>query len=310
MAIAKIAPDKMGGSFFTSALTTLRLYITNDMYNVTKESEFSLEDMGAKPKQALFYLLPDQKTTYYPIVSLLVAQQYEQLVTYAKTRGNRLPNRVNFILDEFGNFTAIPDIQSKMTVGGGYGIRWNLFIQDFNQLIDKYGQEVAKIIQSNCHFWIYLHSQDNSTNKEISDRLGKYTTSTYSLGGTTQKYAAPSSSTNIQLSERSLLFPDEVALIQRPYQIVTSIYKPVVMKSPDISQWMFNIMLGMGDKAHNTMLIDLDEKLRPERGTAFTEQILWKPWEEILQTAAPVQAASPRFSEPGLHNKPPYFRKG
>lgn len=310
MAIAKIAPDKMGGSFFTSALTTLRLYITNDMYNVTKESEFSLEDMGDKPKQALFYLLPDQKTTYYPIVSLLVAQQYEQLVTYAKTRGNRLPNRVNFILDEFGNFTAIPDIQSKMTVGGGYGIRWNLFIQDFNQLIDKYGQEVAKIIQSNCHFWIYLHSQDNSTNKEISDRLGKYTTSTYSLGGTTQKYAAPSSSTNIQLSERSLLFPDEVALIQRPYQIVTSIYKPVVMKSPDISQWMFNIMLGMGDKAHNTKLIDLDEKLRPERGTAFTEQILWKPWEEILQTAAPVQAASPRFSEPGLHNKPPYFRKG
>ena len=310
MAIAKIAPDKMGGSFFTSALTTLRLYITNDMYNVTKESEFSLEDMGAKPKQALFYLLPDQKTTYYPIVSLLVAQQYEQLVTYAKTRGNRLPNRVNFILDEFGNFTAIPDIQSKMTVGGGYGIRWNLFIQDFNQLIDKYGQEVAKIIQSNCHFWIYLHSQDNSTNKEISDRLGKYTTSTYSLGGTTQKYAAPSSSTNIQLSERSLLFPDEVALIQRPYQIVTSIYKPVVMKSPDISQWMFNIMLGMGDKAHNTKLIDLDEKLRPERGTAFTEQILWKPWEEILQTSAPVQAASPRFSEPGLHNKPPYFRKG
>ena len=310
MAIAKIAPDKMGGSFFTSALTTLRLYITNDMYNITKESEFSLEDMGAKPKQALFYLLPDQKTTYYPIVSLLVAQQYEQLVTYAKTRGNRLPNRVNFILDEFGNFTAIPDIQSKMTVGGGYGIRWNLFIQDFNQLIDKYGQEVAKIIQSNCHFWIYLHSQDNSTNKEISDRLGKYTTSTYSLGGTTQKYAAPSSSTNIQLSERSLLFPDEVALIQRPYQIVTSIYKPVVMKSPDISQWMFNIMLGMGDKSHNTKLIDLDEKLRPERGVAFTEQILWKPWEEILQTAAPVQAAPPRFSEPGLHNKPPYFRKG
>ena len=243
MAIAKIAPDKMGGSFFTSALTTLRLYITNDMYNITKESEFSFEDMVAKPKQALFYLLPDQKTTYYPIVSLLVAQQYEQLVTYAKTQGNRLPNRVNFILDEFGNFTAIPDIQSKMTVGGGYGIRWNLFIQDFNQLIDKYGQEVAKIIQSNCHFWIYLHSQDNSTNKEISDRLGKYTTSTYSLGGTTQKYAAPSSSTNIQLSERSLLFPDEVALIQRPYQIVTSIYKPVVMKSPDISQWMFNIML-------------------------------------------------------------------
>lgn len=38
MAIAKIAPDRMGGSFFTSALTTLRLYITNDMYNITKKT--------------------------------------------------------------------------------------------------------------------------------------------------------------------------------------------------------------------------------------------------------------------------------
>lgn len=143
MAIAKIAPDKMGGSFFTSALTTLRLFITNDMYSLTRESEFSLDDIGKEPKQALFFILPDQKATYYPIVTLIVAQQYDQLVSYAKTRGNRLPHRVNFILDEFGNFAAIDKFQTKMTVAGGYGIRWNLFIQDFNQLIDVYGQEVA-----------------------------------------------------------------------------------------------------------------------------------------------------------------------
>lgn len=292
MAIAKLAPDKMGGSFYTAALTTLRLFITNDIYNMTKESEFSLSDVGAKLKQALFFILPDQKTTYYPIVTLLVSQQYEQLVTYAKKCGNRLPHRVNYILDEFGNFAAISDFQTKMTVAGGYGVRWNLFIQDFNQLIDVYGQEVAKIIQGNCHYWIYLHSQDNSTNEEISKSMGKYTTSTYSLGGSTQKYAAPSSSTNIQLSERSLLNPDEVAKIQRPYQLVISTNAPAIMYSPDISQWAFNAMLGMGDKAHNTRLIELDENARPERGGKSTEQLLWKPWEEILrESSAPPAAA-------------------
>ena len=36
MAIAKLAPDKMGGSFYTAALTTLRLFITNDIYSMTK----------------------------------------------------------------------------------------------------------------------------------------------------------------------------------------------------------------------------------------------------------------------------------
>ena len=310
MAIAKLAPDKMGGSFYTAALTTLRLFITNDIYNMTRESEFSLADVGAKPKQALFFILPDQKTTYYPIVTLLVSQQYELLVTYAKKCGNRLPHRVNYILDEFGNFAAISDFQTKMTVAGGYGVRWNLFIQDFNQLIDKYGQEVAKIIQGNCHFWIYLHSQDNSTNEEISKNMGKYTTTTYSLGGSTQKYSAPSSSTNIQLSERSLLNPDEVAKIKRPYQIVLSPDPPAVMYSPDISQWTFNIMLGMGDKAHNTKLIELDENARPERGGKSTEQLLWKPWEEILrESSAPPAAAVPRRSESVLDNKPPYFRR-
>ena len=309
MAIAKLAPDKMGGSFYTAALTTLRLFITNDIYNMTKESEFSLSDVGAKLKQALFFILPDQKTTYYPIVTLLVSQQYEQLVTYAKKCGNRLPHRVNYILDEFGNFAAISDFQTKMTVAGGYGVRWNLFIQDFNQLIDVYGQEVAKIIQGNCHYWIYLHSQDNSTNEEISKNMGKYTTTTYSLGGSTQKYSAPSSSTNIQLSERSLLNPDEVAKIKRPYQIVLSPDPPAVMYSPDISQWTFNAMLGMGDKAHNTRLIELDENARPERGGKSTEQLLWKPWEEILRESSAQSAAVPRRSESVLDNKPPYFRR-
>ena len=309
MAIAKLAPDKMGGSFYTAALTTLRLFITNDIYSMTRESEFSLADVGTKPKQALFFILPDQKTTFYPIVTLLVSQQYELLVTYAKKCGNRLPHRVNYILDEFGNFVAIDKFQTKMTVAGGYGVRWNLFIQDFNQLIDVYGQEVAKIIQGNCHYWIYLHSQDNSTNEEISKSMGKYTTSTYSLGGSTQKYAAPSSSTNIQLSERSLLNPDEVAKIQRPYQLVISPNAPAVMYSPDISQWTFNAMLGMGDKAHNTRLIELDENARPERGGKSTEQLLWKPWEEILRESSAQSAAVPRRSESVLDNKPPYFRR-
>lgn len=310
MAIAKLAPDKMGGSFYTAALTTLRLFITNDIYNMTKESEFSLSDVGAKLKQALFFILPDQKTTYYPIVTLLVSQQYEQLVTYAKKCGNRLPHRVNYILDEFGNFAAISDFQTKMTVAGGYGVRWNLFIQDFNQLIDVYGQEIAKIIQGNCHYWIYLHSQDNSTNEEISKSMGKYTTTTYSLGGSTQKYSAPSSSTNIQLSERSLLNPDEVAKIKRPYQLVISANAPAVMYSPDISQWTINTMLGMGDKSHNTRLIELDESARPERCGKSTEQLLWKPWEEILrESSAQSAAVVPRRSESVLDNKPPYFRR-
>lgn len=307
ISIAKIAPDRMGGSFYTSALTTLRLFVTNDMYLITRESEFSLEDFGKKPKQALFFILPDQKATFYPIVTLLVSQQYEQLVTFAKKQGNRLPHRVNFVLDEFGNFAAITDFQIKLTVAGGYGIRWNLFIQDFNQLIDKYGQEVAGIIRGNCHYWIYLASLDYNTREEISKSMGSYTTSTYSLGGTIQKYSSPSSSTNIQLSERKLMLPEEVGKIERPYQIVLSQNSPAIMTAPDLSKWLYNRMLGLGSKPHNTALIKADEDARPERGGYETERLLWKPWLE--NAAREEQSEQAAGSDRGLH-RTPFFRKG
>lgn len=306
IAIAKIAPDRMGGSFYTSALTSLRLFATNDVYRVTCESEFSLDDVGKKAKQALFFILPDQKTTYYPIVTLLVSMQYEQLVTYAKKHGNRLPYRVNYVLDEFGNFTQITDFDNKLTVSRGYGIRWNLFLQDFNQLVNKYGKEVSGIIKGNCRYWIYLQSNDTETNEEISKRLGIYTTSTYSLGGSTQKYAAPSSSTNIQLAQRNLLNSDEIGQFERPYQLIVSNSPPAVMYSPDISKWLFNKMLGLGSPDHNTSMIEQDENSRPTRGAAVTVQKIWKPWEDMLET--PQQQAS--SSDFGLHNKPPFFRKG
>lgn len=311
MAIAKIAPDRMGGSFYTSALTTLRLFVTNDMYQMTRESEFDLADVGKKPKQALFFILPDQKATYYPIVTLLVSQQYEQLVTFAKTKGNRLPHRVNFVLDEFGNFAAINDFQVKMTVAGGYGIRWNLFIQDFNQLNDKYDDKVAKIIEGNCHYWIYLHSNDASTNEEISKTLGIYTTSSYSLSGTTQKYTAPSSSASIQLSQRSLLTTDEILRIKRPYQLIISANFPAIMQSPDISKWQFNEMLGLGSPDHNRRLIEIDENSRPLRGGTSTPLQLWKPWERILNEAAAEQNRQQQSNfQPQAAHKQGFFKRG
>ncbi len=87
---------------------------------MTKESDFKLEDLG-REKIALFIILPDEKTTYYSLASLLVSQLYEQLVKVADNRGGRLERRVNFILDEFGNFTQIPDFATKLTVGGVVG---------------------------------------------------------------------------------------------------------------------------------------------------------------------------------------------
>jgi type IV secretion system protein VirD4 len=102
LSISDVAPSRTRGSFYTSALTTLRLFTSKSIYGITNQSDFSITGVGER-KQALFIILPDEKTTFYPIASLVISQQYELLANMADRRGGRLKQRVNFMLDEFGN---------------------------------------------------------------------------------------------------------------------------------------------------------------------------------------------------------------
>jgi len=277
LAIADVAPSRTRGSFYTSALTTLRLFTSKSIYAITNQSDFLLQDIGRK-KQALFIILPDEKTTFYPVASLIISQQYELLANLADTRGGRLEQRVNFLLDEFGNFTAISDFTNKLTVGGGRGMRFNLFLQSFTQLVEKYNEQVSSIIKANCHVWAYLRSEDPDTLREISDKLGSYTTSSYQLSVNHAKYTTPSSSHSLSLIERKLLTPDEVKRVARPYQIVTSATYPAMMYSPDLNEWYFNKMLGLGDKEFNRKLREEREAKRPIVTDVTVDISLWNIW--------------------------------
>lgn len=279
IAISEIAPSRTRGSFFTAALTTLRLF-TNPLINcMTDNSDFCLRDIGKK-KMAVFIILPDEKTTYYSLASLLVSQIYEQLVAVADARGGRLLRRVNFMLDEFGNFTTIPDFSNKLTVGGGRGIRFNLFLQGFSQLEEKYNKEVARTIRANCETWIYLQANDTETIEDISKKLGNYTVSTYSLSSSHGKYTTPSSSQSINLTSRALLTPNEIKLVTRPYSLIISAKSnPCIMFAPDLSKYKFNIMLGLGDKEHNRRVRELRENNRQERSIKKNGELaLWNIW--------------------------------
>ena len=280
LGITDVAPSRTRSSFYTSALTTLRLFATNDIASVTGTSDFDFTTIAQK-KQAIFYILPDQKTSYYPIVTLLVNQQYELLVDYAKEHGNRLPIRVNFFLDEFGNFTPISDIQAKLTVARGYGIRFNLFIQDMAQLEDKYDKNVANIIMGNCTVWVYLAAAGKETNELISSKLGKYTTLKYSSSGNKARYSNPSSGFSSQLEGRELLTADELARFARPYQLVMVLGEyPAVMVSYDLHKWQFNRFMGLGNESHNKQYIQIVTDSRQDKRNTNAKIPLWEVWKE------------------------------
>lgn len=277
LAISEIAPKTTRGSFFTSALTTLKLFTNELIYDMTNGNDIELKEIGRK-KTALFIILPDEKTTYYALASLFVNQIYVDLVEEADSIGGRLNRRVNFILDEFGNFTKISGFDNKLTVGRGRGIKFNLFIQALSQLDEKYNKEIASIIKSNCQNWIYLQSDDLGTREEISKKLGNYTTNSYSLNTNNQKYTNVSNSSSVNLMSRALLTSDEINMINRPDTLVTSRTSPCIMYAPDLIQWKFNKILGLGNKEHNVKVRKEREQRRISRNKKIKIDI-WSPLE-------------------------------
>lgn len=312
MSIAEVAPSRTKGSFDTSALTTLRLFTSRSVYSVTHKSDYNISEIGQK-KQVLFMILPDEKTTYYPIASLMVSQLYELLVRQSDQRGGRLERRVNFVLDEFGNFTKLNDFPNKLTVAGGRGCRFNLYLQSFEQLSLKYDKETAAIVKSNCQTWIYLQADDKETLQEVCDKLGKYTTSAYQLSSQHGRYVNPSSSHSISLVARELLTTDEIRRIQRPSQIVISRSHPALMNAPDLSQWYFNQMCGLGNKEHNRLVREAREAARPVLSDMTGDIPLWNIWvyyAKDLQMKEAQQKSQAFASQMGAIFSEKGFRKG
>ena len=278
LAMSEIAHAKTRSSFYTSALTTLKLFTNLNINSITSDTNINLKDIGRK-KVALFIILPDEKETYYSIASLFVHQLYVSLVSQADKLGGKLRQRVNFLLEEFGNFTKIPNMASKLTVAGSRNIRFNLFIQSFKQLEEKYGKEVASIIRYNCENWIYLQTDDMETLEELAKRLGKYTTSSYSIssnqnnGGSIN--TSTSSGSSVNLIARDLLSPDEIKKIKRPYLLYLSRLEPAVMYCPDISLWNFNTIFSMGDEKHNTRLRFLKNMQRENKNNDIPKVYYW-----------------------------------
>ncbi len=249
MGIAQIAPEKMRGSFYTSALTTLSLFDDPDIHTMTACTDFDHMATGDR-KRAIFTILPDENSTYYTLASLFVFQQYQLLVRRADENGGRLPRRVEFFCDEFGNFVRIPDMDKAITVGGGRGIRFHLVVQDDNQIYERYGERLGKTMLSNCETWVYLQTDNPDTLETVSKKLGKYTVKSPSLSAST----GGNSSASYNLTGRDLLTPEEVKRIHRPYQLVLSRNDPAILFAPDVSKTIFNDLYGMGDREHNQAL--------------------------------------------------------
>lgn len=281
-AVAEIATPRTRSSFFTSALATLRLFTDTKIADMTSDTDIDFNIIAEK-KVAFFCTIPDEKKTRHVLATILIDQLYMNLVEIANNNGGRLKQRVNMLIDEFGNLPKINGFDNKLTVCLGRGIRFILAIQGMGQLYEIYGKDVAEIITSNCHDWIYLLTADEKSAEVISKKTGTYTVQSKSVSSSTNLDSKKSNlnySSSANLVKRNLLTSDEVMRLQMPWSLVFRVKEfPSVFELPDISELKANKLFGMGDKSHNIRLTKEREENRSVR--EIQELDIWLPIETI-----------------------------
>lgn len=276
-AMAEIAHEKTRGSFFSSALGTLKYFTNPKIAEMTSSIDTKFSDMVDK-KTIIYIILPDEKTTLYGLGSMYVMQHYTYLVKVTNKNGGRCPIDWWYLLDEFGQLPYIPPIPQYLSVGAGRGIRFALALQDFQQLKKKYKDDFDTI-KNNCDCWIYLKCSNEDTLKEFSSRCGNYTIQVNSTNFSDKGRNTSGDGHSSSLTGRNLLLPEEVGLIESPYSLICFAGKhPIMLISPDISYYPINEDFGMGNKDHNRKLIIERNSERKER---MVNQIqLWGIWNE------------------------------
>lgn len=217
-ATSKFAEGEMRSSVFATLSSNLNIFSDTGIAMLTSKDEIKFSDLAdPDTPTAVFMVVPEDKKNRYVLTSMFITQCYSELTAISQKCPNRkLPRRVQFVLDEFGNMVKIPDIDVKITVCLGRNILFNMFVQSLAQLSEKYGEYGAKTIQGNCGNLVYIQSMDKDTNATISTMLGNETREVDSFSGDKHNQTGRSSS----VKSRALLTPDEVARLQQWHVVV------------------------------------------------------------------------------------------
>ncbi|MGL4483655.1 MAG: type IV secretory system conjugative DNA transfer family protein [Anaerovoracaceae bacterium] len=227
-AIGSAGGAKTKGSIYSNTIKSLRVFNSVSLAKMTAENTVDLLKVGFGPKPvAIFIGIPHYDSSNHFLATLFISQLNFILSKYAATApGGHLNREVVFHLDEIGNLPPIEGMETKITVGLGTWIKFNLFVQAYSQIIDKY-PKAAKTILGNCANHIYILTNELETAKDFSELVGSETITVLSRMGS--KYGLKKEYTE-SYDERALINHNELMELNEGETIVKRVAKRTDLK--------------------------------------------------------------------------------
>ena len=194
-------------SVLSTVLSRLNAFLDSEMEQILCFDTAIDAEKFCNEKSALFIVLPEEDTTKYFMVSLLIQQLYREILSVADENGGKLKNRVVFFLDEIGTIPPIESLELMFSASRSRSLLLVPIVQSITgQLVKNYGKEGAEIIVDNCQNVIFGgFGPGSQTAAELSKALGSRTVMS---GSVSRGKNDPSQS--LQMMERPLMSPDEM----------------------------------------------------------------------------------------------------
>lgn len=221
-------------SVMSTALSRLNAFLDSELETILcNDTEIDAEKFCSE-KSAIFIIMPEEDSSKYFMVSLIIQQLYREILAVADENGGKLKNRVVFYCDEFGTLPKIESAEMMFSASRSRRVSVVPIIQSLAQLEKNYGKEGAEIIVDNTQLTVFGGFAPNSeTAQVLSKSLG---TRTVMSGSVSQSKNDPSRS--LQMIERPLMTADELKSLPKGTFVVTKTgFNPIKVKLKLFFKW-------------------------------------------------------------------------
>ncbi len=221
-------------SVLSTALSRLNAFLDSELETILcNKTEIDAEEF-CSGKSAIFIIMPEEDSSKYFMVSLIIQQLYREILAVADENKGKLKNRVVFYCDEFGTLPKIESAEMMFSASRSRRISIVPVIQSLAQLEKNYGKEGAEIIIDNTQLTVFGGFAPNSeTAQVLSKALGSRTV----LSGTVS-HSKNDPSRSLQMIERSLMTADELKSLPKGTFVVTKTgFYPMKVKLKLFFKW-------------------------------------------------------------------------
>lgn len=199
------------------------------------DTKFQVEEFVKNPT-GVYIVLPEEDTTKYFIVSLVIQQINAELTAMADRLGGTLPKKVICFYDELGTIPKIEGLDAIFTASRSRNMTIVGILQGISQLNDRYGKDVAETMFNSCHDTIAGAFGPLSQDAEfISKQLGSRTAQT---GSVTTDGKTGEQSLSEQMMEVPLMAPNELREMPRgEYVLLKTFCRSARTRMPLFTDW-------------------------------------------------------------------------